>query len=312
MTKYAFFRGAFVPIEQATVSVMTHGLNYGTGCFEGIRAYWNAEVQQLFVFRMAEHYERLQRSCRVLYIDLPYSVEQLGTITLDLLRRERYFEDCYIRPLAYKSDPVIGVRLHDLESELSIFSSPFGRYLEKEEGAHVCISSWRRVDDNAVPARAKITGAYINSALAKTDAILAGYDEALVLTQDGHISEGSAENFFMLRHGQLVTPPVHSDILEGITRDTVIELTRDELGLPVVERCIDRSEIFGSDEAFLTGTGVQIAAITHIDHRQVGTGTIGPLTARLRDLYFAVVKGHNPRYRHWCTPVYTKDPESVS
>jgi branched-chain amino acid aminotransferase len=307
MAEFAFFEGEIVPIEQAKVSVMTHALNYGTGCFEGIRAYWNSDDGELYVFRMAEHYERLQRSCLVLRTELPYSVEELCEITLELLRREGYRQDCYIRPLAYKAEQIIGVRLHELAADLTIFSVPFGRYLEKEEGAHVCVSSWRRVDDNAVPARAKITGAYINSAFAKTDAILSGYDEALVLTQHGHISEGSAENFFMVRHGCLVTPPVNSDILEGITRETVIELAKREMGLETVERSIDRSEIYGCEEAFLTGTGVQIAAITQIEHRPVGTGSLGPVTARLRELYFDTVKGRNERYRHWCTPVYTQD-----
>jgi branched-chain amino acid aminotransferase len=185
-----------------------------------------------------------------------------------------------------------------------MFAVPFGRYIEKEEGAHVCISSWRRVDDNAVPARAKITGAYINSALAKTDAILNGYDEALVLTQDGHISEGSAENFFMVRNGALITPPVSSDILEGITRDTVIELAREEMGLTTIERTIDRSEIYTCQEAFFCGTGVQVAAITQIEHRPIGDGLIGPVVTRLREIYFDVVRGNHPQYRHWCTPVY--------
>ena len=201
MPKVAFFRGQFVPIEEAKISVMTHALHYGTGCFEGIRAYWNEEDGQLYVFRMDEHYARLHRSCRILHIDLPYPVAELGQITLELLRREAHREDMYIRPLVYKADEIIGVRLHGLTDELAMFAVPFGRYIEKEEGAHVCISSWRRVDDNAVPARAKITGAYINSALAKTDAILNGYDEALVLTQSGHISEGSAENLFLVRNG---------------------------------------------------------------------------------------------------------------
>lgn len=307
MAEFTFFKGGFVPIEQAKVSVMTHALNYGTGCFEGIRAYWNSDDRELYVFRMAKHYERLHRSCLVIRTDLPYSVQELGEITLELLRREGYRQDCYIRPLAYKADEIIGVRLHELAADLTIFSVPFGRYLEKEEGAHVCISSWRRVDDNAVPARAKITGAYINSAFAKTDAILSGYDEALVLTQDGHISEGSAENFFMVRNGCLVTPSVNSDILEGITRETVIELAQKEMGLETVERSIDRSEIYGCEEAFLTGTGVQIAAITRIEHRPVGTGSLGPVTARLRELYFDVVRGKNERYRDWCTPVYARD-----
>ena len=304
MPKHAFFQGQIVPIEQAKISVMTHALNYGTGCFEGIRAYWNARQEQLYLFRLPEHYQRMHRSARILRIDLDYSVEELCQITLDLLRHEGYRQDTYIRPLAYKSEEVIGVRLHDLADDLTIFAVPFGRYIEKEEGAHVCISSWTRVDDNAVPARAKITGAYINSAFSKTDAVLAGYDEALVLTQTGHISEGSAENFFMVRNGQLITPPVTSNILEGITRDTVMELARAEMGLETVERSIDRSEIYVCDEAFLCGTGVQVAAITQVDHHQIGTGAIGPIVNRLRDLYFGVVRGDNPTYRHWCTPVY--------
>jgi branched-chain amino acid aminotransferase len=181
---------------------------------------------------------------------------------------------------------------------------PFGRYIEKEEGAHVCFSSWRRVDDNAVPARAKITGAYINSALAKTDAQLSGYDEALVLTQSGHISEGSAENVFIVRDGMLITPPVTANILEGITRETIITLARDEMGMGIVERSIDRSELYVCDEAFFTGTGVQVAAITQVEHRPVGTGSLGPIVARLRELYFGVVRGQNLKYRSWCTPVY--------
>ncbi|MGD8465835.1 MAG: branched-chain amino acid transaminase [Anaerolineae bacterium] len=302
--KHAFFKGKFVDIDQAQVSVMTHGLNYGTGCFEGIRAYWNEGEEELYLFRLGEHYERMHRSARILRINLPHTVAELNEITIELLRREGYRHDAYIRPLAFKADEIIGVRLHDLTDGFAVFAVPFGRYIEKEEGAHVCISSWRRVDDNAVPARAKITGAYINSALAKTDAILNGYDEALVLTQGGHISEGSAENFFMVRNGALITPPVSSDILEGITRDTVIELAREELGLSTIERAIDRSEIYTCEEAFLCGTGVQVAAITRIEHRPVGEGHIGPVVTRLREIYFDVVRGKNPKYRHWCTPVY--------
>jgi branched-chain amino acid aminotransferase len=306
MPKYAFFGGQLTAIEEAKVSIMTHAFNYGTGCFEGIRAYWNDEEEQLYVFRMAEHYERMHRSCRILRIDLPYGVDELNEITLDLLRREGYQQDVYVRPLAYKSDEMIGVRLHDLTDEFAMFALPFGRYIEREEGAHVCVSSWRRVDDNEVPARAKITGAYVNSAFAKTDAVLSGYDEALVLTQAGHLSEGSAENFFMVRDGCLTTPPVTSNILEGITRDTIIVLAREEMGMPTVERAIDRSEVYVCEEAFLTGTGVQVAAITQVEHRPVGSGTIGPVVRRLRELYFDIVRGKNPKYQHWCTPVYQR------
>jgi branched-chain amino acid aminotransferase len=304
MPKYAFFKGQFVAIEDAKISIMAHAFNYGTGCFEGIRAYWNEEDEQLYVFRLKEHYERMLRSCRILRIDLPYSADDLCEITLELLRKEDYRQDAYIRPLAYKADEIIGVRLHDLTDEFAVFAVPFGRYIEKEEGAHVCVSSWQRVDDNATPARAKITGAYINSALAKTDAILSGYDEALVLNNSGHVSEGSAENFFMVRNGCLVTPSVTANILEGITRNTVIELAQNEMGICTEQRSIDRSELYICDEAFLCGTGVQVAAITQIEHRPVGTGQIGPVVVRLRELYFDAVRGRNPRYRHWCTPVY--------
>jgi branched-chain amino acid aminotransferase len=304
MPKHAFFDGKFVPIEQAKVSVMTHAFNYGTGCFEGIRAYWNEDHQQLYVFRLKEHYERMHRSACILRIGLPYSVAELCDITVELLRKEGYRQDTYIRPVAYKSSEIVGVRLHDLSDGFTVFAIPFGRYIDNEEGAHVCVSSWRRVDDNATPARAKITGAYINSAFAKTDAVLAGYDEALVLTDTGHISEGSAENFFMVRNGDLITPPVTSNILEGVTRDTIIELAREELGLRTIQRTIDRSEIYICEEAFLVGTGVQVAAITRVEHRPLGDGTIGPVVSRLRNLYFDVVRGKVPKYRHWLTPVY--------
>ncbi|MFN2243582.1 MAG: branched-chain amino acid transaminase [Anaerolineae bacterium] len=304
MPKYAFFKGKIVPVEEAKISIMTHGFNYGTGCFEGIRAYWNEQEEQLYVFRLREHYERMHRSARILRIGLPYGEDELGEHTVALLRREGYRGDVYIRPLAYKASEIIGVRLHDLEDGFAMFAVPFGRYIENEEGAHVCISAWRRVDDNATPARAKITGAYVNSALSKTDAVLGGYDEALVLCESGHVSEGSAENFFMVRDGTLITPSVTSNILEGITRETIMTLAREEMGMETIERSIDRSEVYVCDEAFLCGTGVQVAAITQIEHRPVGSGAIGPVVTRLRELYFDAVRGKNPKYQHWCTPVY--------
>jgi branched-chain amino acid aminotransferase len=304
MSRYAFFHGQFVPIEEAKVSIMTHAFNYGTGCFEGIRAYWNEDHEELYVFRMKEHYHRLLHSARILQIKLPYTVEELGALTVELLRKEGYREDAYIRPLAYKSSEGIGVRLHDLEDDLAIFAVPFGRYIEREEGARAGVSSWRRVDDNAIPARAKITGAYINSALAKSDAVLSGYDEAIVLTQSGHVSEGSAENLFLLKNGRLLTPPVTEDILEGITRATVMEIAREEMSIWTTERRIDRSELYTADEAFFCGTGVQIVAIVEIDHRPIGNGKIGPVVSQLRQLYFDIVRGKVPKYREWCTPVY--------
>jgi branched-chain amino acid aminotransferase len=304
MSRYAFFKGAFVPIEEAKVSIMTHAFNYGTGCFEGIRGYWNREEEQLLIFKMREHYERFLRSCGVLFISLPYSVDDLNQITIELLRREGYREDAYIRPLAYKASEGIGVRLHDLEDDFALFATPFGKYIKKEEGARVHVSSWHRIEDSAIPARAKITGAYINSAFAKTEAMLNGFDEAIVLSHDGHVSEGSAENLFILRDGLLITPPVTANILEGITRGVIMEITREELGIETVERSVDRSELYMAEEAFFCGTGVQVAAITEIDHRPVGDGKIGPLVSQLRPLYFDIVRGKVEKYRAWCTPVY--------
>lgn len=303
-TKYAFFEGRIVPIDEAKISIMTHAFNYGTGCFEGIRAYWNQAEEQLYVFKLREHYVRFLRSCHILFISLPYGVDELCSATLELLRKEGFREDTYIRPLAYKADTGIGVRLHDLEDQFALFATPFGKYIEKEEGAKVGVSSWRRISDNAVPARAKITGAYINSALIKTDAVMNGFDEAIVLTQAGHVSKGSAENLFIVRDGKLITSPVTEDILEGITRSTLIELAGKELAIETIERPIDRTELYVAEEAFFCGTGVQIVAITEIDHRPVETGKIGPIVTQLRDLYFSIARGERDDYMEWVTPVY--------
>lgn len=310
MTQYAFFKGQIVPVEQAKISVMTHALNYGTACFGGIRGYWNEDLGQLFVFRVLDHYKRFLNSAKLLMMELSFSSEELVEITLDLLRREGWRQDVYIRPLAYKADQGIGVRLHGLNDELTIFSVPFGRYLEREEGANVTFSSWRRVDDNAIPARGKISGTYVNSALAKSEALLNGFDEALVLNPDGHLAEGSAENIFIVRNGVAITPPVTDNILEGITRRTVVHLLQNEIGVEVAERPIDRTEVYLADEAFFCGTGVQIASIARVDHRPLGDGRMGSITAELRRLYFDIVRGKIDRYAQWLTPVYTEQPVS--
>lgn len=304
MPTLAFFNDQFVPIEQAKISVMAHAFNYGTAVFEGIRGYWNAAHGQLYIFRLREHSERLLQSGHLLHMRIPYSAADIDGLIIELLHREGYRTNVYIRPLIYKADEIIGVRLHDLQDKLTIFAVPFGRYIEKEEGASVCVSSWRRNDDNALPPRGKVSGGYVNSAFIKTDAQLKGFDDAIVLNQDGHVSEGSAQNLFMIRGGKLITTPVTANILEGITRATVLELARAELGLETQEREIDRTELYLAEEIFLCGTGVQIAAVTTVDHYRVGNGRIGPITQQLRDLYFRVVNGEVEKYRQWCTPVY--------
>ncbi len=305
-TNYAFFQGQIVPIEQAKVSVMTHALHYGTACFGGIRAYWNEPAQQLYIFRLEDHIKRFLSSASLLLMQVPYSAQQLSQAIVELLRREGQQSDMYVRPLAYKADHKIGVLLHGLTDEVTIFATPFGRYVANEEGASVRVSSWRRVDDNAIPARGKIAGAYVNSSLVKSEALLDGYDEAIVLDEHGHVSEGSAANIFMVRNGELVTPPVSSNILEGITRRTIIDLAAAELGINAVEREIDRTELYVCEELFFCGTGVQVAAITAVDRRPVGAGVMGPVTTAIRDLYFDVVRGNVAHYRHWNTPVFNQ------
>lgn len=308
LPNYAYFKGRIVPYSEAKLGVMTHALNYGTGVFGGVRAFWNSGLEQLFVFRPLDHFRRFLESAKLLCMDLGLSAEEMRDLTLELLRAEGYREDCYIRPLAYKSDEMIGVRLHDLHDDFTIFAIPFTRYVESDEAAHVTISAWHRIDDNAIPARGKITGAYVNSAFIKTDALRHGFDEALVLTREGHVSEGSAENVFMVRNGVLVTPPVTENILEGITRRTVMTLAREELGLEVVERPIDRTEVYLCDELLLTGTAAGITVVTKVDHRPIGSGEMGPIASRLRRLYDDMVRGKEPRYRHWNEPVYSSEP----
>lgn len=303
---YAYFKGRIVPYSEAKVGILTHALNYGTAAFGGVRAYWNATKEQLYLFRPEDHYRRFLSSASLLRMEFEHTPASLTQITIQLLQTEGYRQDVYIRPLAYKADESIGVRLHNLHDEISIVSLPFDRYVSNDTSAHVTFSSWRRVDDNMIPARGKISGAYANSAFIKTDAALAGFDEALVLTQEGHVSEGSAENIFMVRDGVLVTPPVTENILEGITRRTVIELAEKELGLKVVERPIDRTEVYLCEEFILTGTAAQITAATQVDYRKIGTGEMGPVAARLRSLFIDLVRGSLPAYRAWNTPVYPK------
>jgi len=281
MPPYAFFDGKFVPLSEARIGIMTHAFNYGTACFEGIRGNWNEEQGQMYIFRLAEHYQRLLESCRV-------------------LQRE----DTYIRPMAYKSSEQVGVRLHNLEASFLLFAIPFGPYLDITKGAKCCVCSWRRIDSSMIPPRAKINGLYVNSALAKTEAVEKGFDEAILLTHDGHVSEGSGENIFLIIDGQLITPPSSDNILIGITRDTVITLAKNELGIETIERSIDPSELYTAAECFLTGTAAHVTPVTEIDHRKVGRGEVGGITKKLQALYFDVILGKNKKYIDWCTPAY--------
>ena len=304
MEPYAFFRNEFVPLAEAKVSIVTHALNYGTGCFEGIRGNWNAEEEQLYLFRLREHYERLARSARVLKMTLPRSPAELCALTCELVARNGYREDVYVRPIAFKGSQVIGVRLHDLEDDFALFCVPFGAYHEVDKGIRCCTVSWRKVPDLAIPTRAKVTGIYVNSALARTEAHEHGFDEAIMLTVDDKVCEGSGENIFAVIDGRLVTPDPSQDILVGITRDSVTRLAREELGIPIVERPLARNELYVADEVFMTGTAAHVTPVLEIDYRPVADGEVGPITQRLRDLYFGAITGRNKKYLDWCTPVY--------
>jgi branched-chain amino acid aminotransferase len=305
MPSYAYFQKKIVPLAEARINVMTHALHYGTAIFEGIRGNWNSRQEQIFIFRLREHYERLTDGCKLLKISLPHSVDELCRITIDVVEKCGFKEDIYIRPLAYKSSEALGVRLHDLEDDFTVFAIPWGRYLDMDS-CRCSVSSWRRPDDNVIPPQIKMAGIYINSALTKTEAMQNGYDEGIMLSPDGHVSEGSGENIFLVEDGRLITPAIYNNILMGITRDTVITLAKNELDLETVERSIVRSELYTADECFLTGTAAHITPVSEIDNRKIGDSGIGPVTAKLQKLYFDVIKGNNARYLDWCTPVYKK------
>jgi branched-chain amino acid aminotransferase len=302
MEQTVFFEGRFVPLSEAKISIMTHALHYGTACFEGIRGYWNADDEQIYIFRMPEHYQRLHRSANILTMKVPYTVDELCDITKELVQRNNNQQDVYIRPIMYKSSPIVGVRLAGIDDSFAAYTTFMGKYIPAEGGARCAVSSWRRVSDNAITARAKITGSYVNSALAKHEAVSNGFDEAIVLTDSGHISEGSGENIFLVSNGQLITPAQSEDILVGITRQTIIELAEKELGIPTIERQVDRTELYTSEECFLCGTGAEITPVVEVDRRLVGSGQLGPVTKALEEVFYPVVKGQNPKYHHWCTP----------
>ncbi len=302
--KEVFFKGEFVPFQDAKIGVMTHAFNYGTGVFEGIRGYWNPKQNQLFIFKLKEHYERLLKSCRILFIKPTYTADELCELTVELAIKNGYKEDVYFRPIAYKSSEKVGLGLLGVDDDLVIYMTPFGDYLDLQKGLKVCVSTWHRINDNMIPARAKITGVYVNSSLASAEAKMNGYDEAIMLANDGHVAEGPGENIFIVRGKEVITPPLHHDILEGITRASIIELMDKELGFNVIERSLDRTELYIADEVFFTGTAAGVSPITEIDKRVVGSGKVGPVSAMLQKIYFDIVKGENAKYKAWLTPVY--------
>lgn len=298
-----YFNNQFLPLKDARISILTHALHYGAGVFDGIRGYWDEVQQDLFVMRPMEHYARWKKNCSILRIDVTRTEQVLCDITLELIRRNGFKQNIYVRPIAYKSAERIGVYPDDQDA-FSVIAVPFGDYLPSEKGLHACVTSWRRVEDNAIPGRAKICGAYVNSVLATDEARRNGFDEAIFLSESGHVAEGATCNIFMMRGGKLITPSASENILEGITRDTILELARREMGLEVVERPIDRTELYVCDELFFTGTAVELGPIVRVDHRTVGAGVVGEVTGRLRALYRDATRGRLPQYKRWLVPAY--------
>ncbi len=300
---YAYFEKRYMPLEEAKIGVMTHAFLYGTAVFEGIRGNWSEQDGVIYLFRAADHYRRLAQSCRILRIGLEYTTEELVAITSRVVELAGYREDLYVRPIAYKSAQAIGPRMHNVEDDFLCFTTPFGPYLDVTKGIRCMTSSWRRVDDTSIPARAKVNGLYVNSALAKTEAEENGFDEAIMLNQDGHVSEGSGENICIVRNGVIITPAKSDNVLEGITLDSVLAIAREDMGLDVVERTIDRSELYVAEECFMTGTAAHVSPVVEVDRRSVGDGAIGAITAELQKRYFDALVGRNPKYAGWLTAV---------
>lgn len=304
MRNIVYLNGQFLPYKKATIPLATHAFHYGTGCFEGIRGYWSKKEGRLFVFRLKDHYRRLERSAKTLYMKLPFPVDKLCEITIELLRKNDYKEGVYIRPILYKSaENILKFDLTHLSDGFAVYTAPLGHYLDVSKGIPVVTSSWKRMDSRAIPAFAKPTGLYINTSLANTEAKEKGAGEAIFQNFDGTICEGSAENIFLVKDGRITTPAVNQNILVGITRDTIITLAKKELGKTVNERRVTPKELSAADEVFLSGTGAEVTPVTGIDNKPIGSGRPGPISSILQKLYFKIVTGNNHKYSHWITKI---------
>ena len=306
-----YANGSFKRYDEAKIGLLTHGLQYGTGCFEGIRGYWNAQDSELYLVLLREHYDRLRTSAKILMMTLPHTTDELIELSTELCARNRFETDIYLRPCIFKAAEDIGVRLHNVPDFFAMIPVPFSSYLDASKGLNVCVSSWRRADDTMAPPRAKITGLYVNSALAKSEAVTNGFDEAILLSHDGHVAEGSAENVFLVRHGKLYTPDPSQNVLEGCTRRAIMTIA-ESLGIEIVERSIDRGELYAADEIFFTGTAAGIAYVATIDRRTVGDGKMGPISKRLSDIYQRSVRNQEPKFASWLTATYASRPATLS
>ncbi len=300
--EYVYFEGKIVPEDEAKISIKTNSFHYGTAIFEGIRAYYDKDTDRMWGLFFKEHYERLFQNMKVLNMEIDESIDDLIEITKELIRKNKIKSDIYIRPIVYFADLKISPKLIGYSAKIAIYTYPLGDYIDINSGIKAIVSSWTRLSDNMIPPRLKVAGAYVNSAFSKTEAILAGADEAIVLNKNGYVSEGSAENIFIVRNGKLITPPVSDDILEGITRNAIITIAKD-LGYQVEERHIARTELYVADEVFFCGTGAQVSPVVEIDNRKVGDGKPGKITKEIQNVYFDAVRGKIEKYRDWVIPI---------
>jgi len=301
--RYAWLNGKIVDWDGAKVHVFVHGLHYGTGVFEGIRGYYsNGGIK---IFRLRDHILRLFRSAKIIHMEIPYTVEELVEATISLVSANRFSRDIYVRPIAFRGLGSFGLRAKN-PVDVAIIAVEFGKYLKKS-GVRCTISSWRKPSADSFPIYAKVTGMYLLYHLASLEAAMNGYDEAILLDTEGFIAEGSGENIFIVKNRTLITPPVYDAILEGITRDTVIKLATEMLGLRVEERRIRREELYTADEVFFTGTAAEVTPVIEVDGRVIGGGQVGEVTSQIIELYSKTVLGEIDKYKHWVTYVKTSE-----
>ena len=298
--KYIWMNGKYVQWNEAKVHVLTHGLHYGTGVFEGIRAYKTQD--NLVIFRLEDHMKRLARSAKLIQIPFDLSLKELCDATIELLRKNEIRESAYIRPIVFVGYGGIGLDFSGFPISAAISAFPYAKYFGKS-ALNVCTSTWRRIWDASLPPQAKACGNYLNSVLARMEARARGVDEAILLDHNGTVSEGSGENIFVVEDGKVATPPLSSSVLAGITRDSVIKLAHDE-GISIVERPVSRAELYTADEVFFSGTAAEITPILQIDGRTIGQNTEGKVTAALSGIYARAVTGAIEKYREWLTEVY--------
>ncbi len=305
-TDYCWMDGDFVQWDNAKVHIKTHALHYGSAVFEGIRGY-ETKDKNVYIFRLKEHIDRLFYSAKIYKMEIPYTKEEISNAIIELIKKNNIKETVYIRPIVFRGYGSLGLNPFKCPVSAAIYIVPFGRYLGPEaleKGVRCCFSSWERISPRALPAEAKACGQYINSILAKMEAIENGYDEALFLDHRGFISEGSGENIFMIKNRNAITPPVTASILIGITRDSIIKLMTSDLKIPLVEQDVTRAAIYNMDEVFIYGTAGEVTPVVEIDKRVIADGKPGPVTRKVQKAFSEVTLGKNPQYEGWVTPVY--------